>query len=294
LTTIRLALRAPGRRADTSRIPWATGKPKLFPGRWLPGRPQLPTTHRTDGERAFEYYVAQYPEQPERVQRLLWKHDREQRRLQELNAHLKKHKFPERPLRCTVELELRHQGKSHNLYCIFSVNGWKEEWCLGGWASLESESAKRRIDEIRERFPGNLLNDASMILTTEPMPPGLGSTYFPLGKRSRQRGGSKAAFDLAGLARIHRTLHPKWKDAKRLFTQNRNLDWRSIVKVAYPDLPDDLIKLLGEKGSSAPSHIALEHAARTCGATPFAYSVRWLRAQYDQQSGNESGRKRQR
>lgn len=88
---------------------------------------------------------------------------------------------------------------------------------------------------------------------------------------------------------------PIWRDAKLLYTQNRNrTTWRAIILAAYPelkyvddlvsrlsgklnDLPEDIQAKLAQKGgNSNPSSIALEHASRLCGAERYQYSVRYL------------------
>lgn len=97
------------------------------------------------------------------------------------------------------------------------------------------------------------------------------------------------------LQEYYREVLPLWQDAKSLYKQNRNRPtWRDIIKAAHPDLKDedDLIsrlsgrlqdlpeeiqaKLSEKGGDSKPSSIALEHAARLCGANPYEYSVRYL------------------
>jgi hypothetical protein len=71
-----------------------------------------------------------------------------------------------------------------------------------------------------------------------------------------------------------------------------------MVKVQHADLPDDLInrlpdvpnlsddllaKLEGKGGTSKPSDIALEHAARLCGCPSYEYTIGWLWEVYGQQ-----------
>jgi hypothetical protein len=88
---------------------------------------------------------------------------------------------------------------------------------------------------------------------------------------------------------------PVWKDAKLIYKQNSNRPtWQNLIRAAYPDMEfdDDLIarlsgrlndlpsevqaKLSEKGGDSKPSSIALEHAARLCGAHPYQYSLRHL------------------
>lgn len=88
---------------------------------------------------------------------------------------------------------------------------------------------------------------------------------------------------------------PVWKDAKLIYKQNsKRPAWRELIRAAHPDvefdddllarlsgrladLPEDIQEKLAEKGGdSKPSSIALEHAARLCGAQPYRYSLRHL------------------
>jgi hypothetical protein len=85
-------------------------------------------------------------------------------------------------------------------------------------------------------------------------------------------------------------LLPVWKKAKTLYRQNRDRPtWREIIRASYPDVtfPEDLlIRLPGsfdalpswlqarineQDTDSRPSHLALEHAARICGARPYQF-----------------------
>lgn len=59
-----------------------------------------------------------------------------------------------------------------------------------------------------------------------------------------------------------------WKEAKRLYKQNKHLDnWNQLIIVAFPYLPQDLITRLDNSDPylSMPSAIALENSARMCG-----------------------------
>lgn len=101
--------------------------------------------------------------------------------------------------------------------------------------------------------------------------------------------------DFVKLGRHYSDLLPVWQDAKTIYKQNSNrATWRDLVRAAYPDIKfdDDLVSRLSGKlndltenvqaklsekgGTSKPSSIALEHAARLCGAQPYQYSLRHL------------------
>ena len=95
---------------------------------------------------------------------------------------------------------------------------------------------------------------------------------------ARQRGGSKPRCNLSELPNHYSRLHPIWKDAKTIFRQNKaRSSWREIVKAAYPQLDDDLVKRLSKRGDSLPSDVALEDAARHCGANRYEYSLPHLK-----------------
>jgi hypothetical protein len=82
------------------------------------------------------------------------------------------------------------------------------------------------------------------------------------------------------------------QEAKRIFRSIKHHNWRSIIAKMFPELEpdliarlndppelsDDLLATLAEKGgTSTPSDIALEQAARKCGAPPYQYKVTTLR-----------------
>jgi hypothetical protein len=107
-----------------------------------------------------------------------------------------------------------------------------------------------------------------------------------------KHGGSKARYDLQGLRSHYNILHPIVRQAKSIYRQYRNRNWKGMVFAAYPDLPEDLIarlcdppdltedllRALSEKGgTSKPSDIAIEAAARCCGAPPYSYSISYLK-----------------
>jgi hypothetical protein len=131
-----------------------------------------------------------------------------------------------------------------------------------------------------------------------------------MGRYRRNREGS---YDLRDLADHYKALHPKWKLAirdaksaqKHTIQKNR---WRKRIYEDY-ELPIDLIEWLNldsvererklkqhdsyyqlrrrRKSSTAsddqqyelrvPRDLALEHAARLCGAPPYSYSVTHLK-----------------
>ena len=88
--------------------------------------------------------------------------------------------------------------------------------------------------------------------------------------------------DRSSLAEQHERLKLVWKDAKKIYKQNRNrAGWAKMVKAAYSDLPDELIMKLSSMNpyESSPANIALEHAAILCGFKAGEYSARQLRRQ---------------
>src|SRR5262249_2936521 len=71
-----------------------------------------------------------------------------------------------------------------------------------------------------------------------------------------KRGGSSPDFDLTELPHHYPRLHPIWRDAKRLFKQNKKLNsWVQIIKAAYPQLNDDLILQLSYPSADIPDGI---------------------------------------
>jgi hypothetical protein len=95
------------------------------------------------------------------------------------------------------------------------------------------------------------------------------------------------------------TLYPMllkvWQSVKKIYDQNGESEtWRDMVKAKYPEITfdDDLLtritgqlenlpedvqaKLADTDGDHTPSTIALEHAARMCGAAPYQYGTRYL------------------
>jgi hypothetical protein len=81
--------------------------------------------------------------------------------------------------------------------------------------------------------------------------------------------------DFSNLGSRYGSLLTIWQEAKKIYTKNRNHpSWQSIIRNLHPTLPDDLIERLGKQGDSAPSDIAIEHAARLCGAQRDQFSAR--------------------
>jgi hypothetical protein len=107
-------------------------------------------------------------------------------------------------------------------------------------------------------------------------------------------GGSEPEYDLSKLRHYYEEFTwPTIKGAKAVYKKNQTSKrWREHVKTEYPDLDDDLIarlpkdpqlpddvaELIANKGgTSAPSDIALELAARMCDARPYRYSIAYLK-----------------
>ena len=114
--------------------------------------------------------------------------------------------------------------------------------------------------------------------------------YFNRGRKARMLQGLFKEIERAKprmhlLAPIYDSLLPVWKDAKNRYKLNRDsARWRQIIAAAYvePELPSDLIErfethqLNTDSYEAMPSVLALEHAARMCGVTPYAYKTRTL------------------
>ena len=116
--------------------------------------------------------------------------------------------------------------------------------------------------------------------------------------------GVKPDYDLTKLPDYYHDLQRTWQSAKKdaQKAQNNPLlksNWRKRIQVSYSDdLPNDLVEWLNENEQerqaifktrtdlkylpkklkdgyviSKPSHLALEHSARLCGAPPYYYSI---------------------
>jgi hypothetical protein len=96
------------------------------------------------------------------------------------------------------------------------------------------------------------------------------------------------------LSEVYPALLKVWQSAKKIYNDNDESEtWRDMVKAKYPeltfdddlltrvtgkleDLPEDIqAKLTETDGDHTPSTIALEHAARMCGATHYQYGTRY-------------------
>lgn len=96
------------------------------------------------------------------------------------------------------------------------------------------------------------------------------------------------------LPEVYPALLKVWQSAKKIYESNSESEtWRDMVKAKYPDhnfdddlltrvtrkiedLPEDIqLKLIETDGDHTPSTIALEHAARICGATHYQYGTRY-------------------
>lgn len=96
------------------------------------------------------------------------------------------------------------------------------------------------------------------------------------------------------LPELYPMLLKVWQSAKKIYAQNGESEtWREMVRAKYPeltfdddlltrvtgkleDLPEDIqAKLAETDGDHTPNTIALEHAARMCGATDYQYGTRY-------------------
>jgi len=110
-----------------------------------------------------------------------------------------------------------------------------------------------------------------------------------IGLTRKQR---KVRYNLSELLNHYITVLPLWQDAKDIYKDNRNRNWKRIIDTVHPYLPDDLVarlsgnpadlsdeikaKLAEKGGTSEPSDIAVEHAARLCGAPDYGYALSTL------------------
>lgn len=98
---------------------------------------------------------------------------------------------------------------------------------------------------------------------------------------------------LERLPDLYPNLLKVWQSAKKIYSDyGESETWRNMVQAKYPeltfdddlltrvtgrleDLPEDIqTKLLETDGDHTPNTIALEHAARMCGAKPYQYGTR--------------------
>ncbi len=139
------------------------------------------------------------------------------------------------------------------------------------------------MEEFRKQFYGEELK---FVFYVSPIP--------------SKRGGSKSAFDLSSFLIIYNGILPKVQAAKAVYKANRkSLHWKIHVQTAFPDLPIDLISRLSgnpadlteelkitlatQGGTSMPSDIACEWAARLCGATDYFYKLKTLKDKITEQ-----------
>jgi len=112
------------------------------------------------------------------------------------------------------------------------------------------------------------------------------------------------------IADYYAELYPVWRDALKIFQNNAEADWRGMVRLKYQDakiaehdlrFDDDLFaRLSGEEnelpqevqdrisaqgGDHTPGNIAIEHAARMCGAFRYQFHVTKLLRERREQSG---------
>lgn len=119
------------------------------------------------------------------------------------------------------------------------------------------------------------------------------------------RGGKKPKADLTRLHEKYNYVLSDWSEASELFqafSKSRSADrrdkWRKEIYGRFKSFPLDLIerlqpmadwpeliqKFCSEKGGEdKPEDIALEHAARLCGANRYSYMLSTLRQKYNQQ-----------
>lgn len=117
-------------------------------------------------------------------------------------------------------------------------------------------------------------------------------------------GGSSARHDLRNLLEYYQVTLPTVQGAKDRYKKNADSPkWMQIVSVDYPEMQQELIarlsgrekdltkehsQLLGEKGgTSKPSDIALEWAARLCGVPRYHYALSHLQREKGKQAKNK-------
>lgn len=115
------------------------------------------------------------------------------------------------------------------------------------------------------------------------------------------RGGKKPKANLTRLYENYERIIDDWVEASELFRSARKSRsavrrdaWRKDIQRNFSDLPEDLIERLqpmtdwpewidGKGGEDKPEDIALEHAARLCGAKNYIYKLSTLRETYNKQ-----------
>jgi hypothetical protein len=116
---------------------------------------------------------------------------------------------------------------------------------------------------------------------------------------------------LEHLAYTFQRVYPIWREAKKIYREaqkstdkERRERWRETILATYekqlkkhsdligrltdpPEVTDEIKEKLSKKGgTSAPSDIALEHAARLCGFEPYQYTIRYLKSINSKQGGS--------
>lgn len=109
------------------------------------------------------------------------------------------------------------------------------------------------------------------------------------------QGGDNQWVGAENFAENYQILLPIWQDAKKIYGEHgAHATWCGMVRAKYPeinfhddllyrltgklcDLPEEVqAKVSDSGGDNTPSSIALEHAARMCGARAYQYSTRYL------------------
>ncbi|MCI0485018.1 MAG: hypothetical protein L0229_00180 [Blastocatellia bacterium] len=194
---------------------------------------------------------------------------------------------------------MKHEDKANEIWLKEEEKLDKEEWQSVKTAAIQAEGyfrshvAERLFQAMKQLLleaalsarDGEVSVDKARKLArfTEPPKP-----CFPV----RGRGGRKAAVDLSDLPKHYEVTYKSVKRAKRIRKDNEDLDWKAIVKNELPNMDQDLIDRIDEQselpeslktalsdkgGTSACSDIALEWAARLCCATPYQYTLGYLR-----------------
>lgn len=121
----------------------------------------------------------------------------------------------------------------------------------------------------------------------------------------RGRGGKQAIANLKLLYEKYEDIVGDWVEASEIFQSAsksrsylRRNEWRNEVQRIFSSLPEDLIERLQPQpnwpkwiadicekkgGEDKPGDIALEHAARLCGAESYVYKLSSLRENYNKQ-----------
>jgi hypothetical protein len=175
---------------------------------------------------------------------------------------------------------LAMQGMKNKLRSAFYELGLETETVFEGFA----QTATKYIEERAGLGPPSIADGVRALSKTM------------ADERKRFMMASIKAFGKPQLGRLPE-LYPKllkvWQSAKKIYEGNGEIEtWRDMVKVKYPEftfdddlltrvtgkveeLPEEIQAKLAETGGDhTPSTIALEHAARLCGADHYQYGVR--------------------